>query len=100
MAFVMATSISPGAKMVLDNLAVALEVDKVVVENAIAATAQVIADANRLAEAEREGAMAGIVQTPCLSCRFPESSVANHVLRHDGWPRTLVENPLDLSQPP
>jgi len=46
---------SPGAKMVLDNLAVALEVDKVVVENAIAATAQVIADANRLAEAEREG---------------------------------------------
>jgi len=47
---------SPGAKMVLENLAVALKVDKVVVEEAIAATAQVIADANRLAEAKREAA--------------------------------------------
>jgi hypothetical protein len=45
---------SPGAKMVLDNLAVALEVDKAVVENAITATAENIAEANRLAEAERE----------------------------------------------
>ena len=37
---------SPGAKMVLDNLAVALEVDKDVVEGAIAATARIIAEAN------------------------------------------------------
>ncbi len=47
---------SPGAKMVLDNLAVALEVDKNVVEGAIAATAEVIADANRLAEEKRDAA--------------------------------------------
>ena len=84
---------SPGAKMVLDNLAVALEVDKNVVENAIAATAEIIAEANRFAEAKREAAWRDIIQTPRLSCRFPESSVANHVLRHDWWPRTLVENP-------
>ena len=42
--------------MVLDNLASALEVEKVVVENAIATTADIIAEANRLAEAKRETA--------------------------------------------
>lgn len=47
---------SPGAKMVLDALPAALEVDKNVVEGAIAATAEMIAEANRLAEAKREAA--------------------------------------------
>jgi VIT1/CCC1 family predicted Fe2+/Mn2+ transporter len=42
--------------MVLNNLAVALEVEKAVVEEAIAATAEIITEANRLAEAEREAA--------------------------------------------
>jgi hypothetical protein len=47
---------SPGAKMVLDNLAVALEVDKNLVEDAIAATTQIIDEANRLAEEKRDAA--------------------------------------------
>ena len=47
---------SPGAKMVLDHLAVALEVDKGVVENAIAATTEIIAEAERHAEAKRDAA--------------------------------------------
>ena len=47
---------SPGAKMVIDALPAALEVDKNLVEAAIAATAEIIAEANRLAEAKRETA--------------------------------------------
>ena len=46
----------PGAKMVIDDLAVALEVDKVVVEEAIAATAEIIAEAKRLAEPKQDAA--------------------------------------------
>ena len=84
---------SPGAKMVLDNLAVALEVDKVVVENAITATAEIIAEANRLAEAERDAAWRASFKPHAYLVGSPESSVANHVLRHDWRPRTLVENP-------
>ena len=42
--------------MVIDDLPAALEVDKAVVENAINATVEIIAEANRLAEAERETA--------------------------------------------
>jgi hypothetical protein len=68
---------SPGAKMVLDNLAVALEVDKVVVEEAIAATAQVIADANRLAEAKREAAW----RESIMSANFDEWAT-RRVIRH------------------
>jgi hypothetical protein len=47
---------SPGAKMVIEALPAALEVDKDVVEEAIAATAEIIAEAERLAEAKRDAA--------------------------------------------
>ena len=83
---------SPGAKMVLDNLAVALEVDKVVVENAIAATAEIIAEANRLAEAKRDAAWRASFKPHAYLVGSTESSIANHLLRFDWWPRTLVEN--------
>jgi hypothetical protein len=47
---------SQGAKMVLDNLPAALEVGVDTVERVIVATAAIIADAERLAEAERDTA--------------------------------------------
>lgn len=47
---------SPSAKMVLVNLAIALEVDKGVVETAITATAEIIAKNQRKVEAERDAA--------------------------------------------
>ena len=83
---------SPGAKMVLDNLAVALEVDKVVVEDAIAATAELIAEANRLAEAEREAAWRESFKPHAYLVGSTESSFPNHLLRLDWRARTLVEN--------
>ena len=59
---------SSRAKMVLDNLAVALEVDKDVVEKAIRSTAEIIAEANRLAEAKRDAAWReSFKPTPILS---------------------------------
>ena len=82
----------PGAKMVLDNLAVALEVDKNVVEGAIAATAQVIADANRLAEEKRDAAWRASFKPHAYLIGTTESSFANHILWHDWWPRAMVEN--------
>jgi hypothetical protein len=91
---------SPGAKMVLDNLAVALEVDKNVVEEAIAATAEIIAETNRLAEAEREAAwresfkphayLVGTTNRP--------SQITFYGLT--GGPERWLKIPLDLSQPP
>ena len=36
----------------------------------------------------------GRLSNPRLPCRFPESSVSNHLLRHDPRCGTLVENPL------
>ena len=47
---------SAGAKMVLANLPAALEVDKDTVETAIRATAEMVLEAQRRAEAEREAA--------------------------------------------
>ena len=91
---------SPGAKMVLDNLAVALEVDKDVIEGTIAATAEIIAETNRLAEAEREAAwrksfkphayLVGSVDRP--------SQITFYGLT--GGPERWLKIPLDLSQPP
>ncbi len=45
---------SPAAKMVLDALPAALEMDKDAVETAVRATAEIIAEAERRAAAERE----------------------------------------------
>ena len=83
----------PGAKMVIDALPAALEVDKNVVEEAIAATAEMIAEANRLAEAKREAAWRESFKPHAYLVGSTESSVANHVLRYDWWPRAMVENP-------
>ena len=91
---------SPGAKMVLDNLAVALELDKVVVEEAIVATAQVIAAANRLAEAEREAAWRKSFKPHAYlvgSTNRP-SQITFYGLT--GGPERWLKIPLDLSQPP
>jgi hypothetical protein len=91
---------SPGAKMVLDNLAVALEVDKVVVENAIAATAQVIADANRLAEAEREGAWRESFKPHAYLVGSQNRPSQITLYGMTGGPERWLKIPLDLSQPP
>jgi len=91
---------SPGAKMVLDNIAVALEVDKVVVEEAIAATAEIIAEANRLAEAKRDAAWRKSFKPHAYlvgSTNRP-SQITFYGLT--GGPERWLKIPLDLSQPP
>jgi hypothetical protein len=47
---------SPGAKMAIDALPTALEVDKKVVDDAIVATVEMIAEAKRLGEAKQDAA--------------------------------------------
>jgi hypothetical protein len=91
---------SPGAKMVVDNLAAAIEVDKNAVENAITATAEIIAETNRLAEAERDAAwresfkphayLVGSENRPSQITRYGMT----------GGPERWLKIPLDLSQPP
>ncbi len=90
---------SPGAKMVLDNLAVALEVDEVVVENAIAATADIIAEANRLAEARREAAWRESFKPHAylVGSQNRPSQITFYGLT--GGPERWLKIPLDLSQP-
>ena len=73
---------SPGAKMVLDNLAVALEVDKAVVEETITATVEIIAEANRLAEAKREAEWRESFKPHAYLVGSTEWSFANNVLRY------------------
>jgi len=68
---------SPGAKMVLDNLAVALEVDKNLVEEAIAATTKIIAEAKRLGDAKRDAAW----RETLMSANFDEWAT-RRVIRH------------------
>ncbi len=90
---------SPGAKMVLDNLAPALEVEKVVVENAIAATADIIAEANRLAEAKREAAWRESFKPHAylVGSQNRPSQITFYGLT--GGPERWLKIPLDLSQP-
>lgn len=90
---------SPGAKMVLDNLASALEVEKVVVENAIAATADIIAEANRLAEAKREAAWRESFKPHAylVGSQNRPSQITFYGLT--GGPERWLKIPLDLSQP-
>jgi len=91
---------SPGAKMVLDNLAVALEVDKVVVEEAIAATAEVIADANRLAEAKREAAWRKSFKPHAYLVGSTNRPSQITFYGMTGGAERWLKIPLDLSQPP
>ena len=88
---------SPGAKMVLDNLAVALEVDKAVVENAIAATAEIIAEANRLAEAEREAAWRKSFKPHAYLVGSQNRPSQITFYGMTGGPERWLKIPLDLS---
>ena len=85
--------------MVLDNLASALEVEKVVVENAIAATADIIAEANRLAEAKREAAWRESFKPHAylVGSQNRPSQITFYGLT--GGPERWLKIPLDLSQP-
>ena len=90
---------SPGAKMVLDNLAAALEVDKVVVEEAITATAEIIADANRLAEAERDAAWRKSFKPHAYLVGSENRPSQITFYGMTGGPERWLKIPLDLSQP-
>jgi hypothetical protein len=91
---------SPGAKMVLDNLAVALEVDKVVVENAIAATAEIIAENNRLAEAEREAAWRASFKPHAYLTSSEDRPSQITFYGMTGGPERWLKIPLDVWQSP
>ena len=91
---------SPGAKMVLDALPTALEVDKESVEAAICATAAIIAEAERRAEVEREAAWrASFVPHAYLhgSQNRPSQLFIYGV---SGGAEKWLKIPLDLSMPP
>jgi hypothetical protein len=91
---------SPGAKMVLDNLAGALEVDKNVVEEAIAATAQVIADANRLAEEKRDAAWRKSFKPHAYLVGSQNRPSQITFYGMTGGPERWLKIPLDFSQSP
>ena len=86
--------------MVLDNLAVALEVDKAVVENAIAATAEIIAETNRLAEAERDAAWRKSFKPNAYLVGSTNRPTQITFYGMTGGPERWLKIPLDLSQPP
>ena len=90
----------PGAKMVLDNLAVALEVDTNVVENAIAATAQVIAETNRLAEEKRDAAWRKSFKPHAYLVGSQNCPSQITFYGITGGAERWLKIPLDLSQPP
>ena len=91
---------SPGAKMLLDNLAVALEVDKAVVEEAITATVEIIAETNRLAEAEREAAWRKSFKPHAYLVGSTNRPSQITFYGMTGGPERWLKIPLDLSQPP
>jgi hypothetical protein len=91
---------SPGANMVLDNLAVALEVDQAAVENAIAATAEIIAEANRLAEEKRDTAWRASFKPHAYLVGSEHRPSQITIYGITGGPERWLKIPLDLSQPP
>ena len=91
---------SPRAKMVLANLAVALEVDQVVVENAIAATAEIITEAERLAEAKRDAAWRASFKPHVYLVGSEDRPSQITFYGMTGGPERWLKIPLDLSQPP
>ena len=90
---------SPGAKMVIDALPAALEVDKNVVEEAIAATAEMIAEANRLAEAKREAAWRESFKPHAYLVGTTNSPSQITFYGLTGGPERWLKVPLELSQP-
>jgi hypothetical protein len=91
---------SPGSKMVLDNLAVALEVDKNVVEEAIAATAEIIAEAKRLGDAKRDAAWRASFKPHAYLVGSQNRPSQITFYGMTGGPERWLKIPLDLSQPP
>ncbi len=88
------------AKMVLDNLATALEVDKNVVEEAIRATAEIVAETERHAEAEWDTAWLVSFKPHAylVGSRNRPSQITFYGMT--GGPERWLKIPLDLSQPP
>jgi hypothetical protein len=91
---------TPGAKMVIDALPAALEVDKNVVEKAIAATAEIIAETNRLAEAERDAAWRASFKPHAYLVGSESRPSQITIYGITGGPERWLKIPLDLSQPP
>jgi hypothetical protein len=91
---------SPGAKMVIDALPAALEVDKKVVEEAIAATAEIIAETNRLAEAKRDAAWRESFKPHAYLVGSQNRPSQITFYGMTGGPERWLKIPLDLSQPP
>ncbi|HEY8036138.1 MAG TPA: hypothetical protein VIF37_11185 [Methylobacter sp.] len=80
--------------------AAALEVDKNVVENAIAATVEVIADANRLAHEKRDAAWRNSFKPHAYLVGFQNRPSHITFYGMTGGPERRLKIPLDLSQPP
>ena len=91
---------SPGAKMVLDNLATALEVDKVVVKDAIAATSKIIAENRRLAHMEKEAAWRASFKPHAYLVGSQDRPFQIFSYGLTGGAKRWLLIPLDLSLPP
>jgi len=91
---------SPGAKMVLANLAGALEVDKDTIENAIRATREIIAQAERHAAAEREAAWRAAFKPHAYLVGSRDRPWSITFYGMTGGAERWLKIPLDLSQPP
>ena len=92
--------VSPGAKKVLDALPTALEVDKDTVETAIAATAEILAKAERRAEAEREAAWRAAFKPHAYLVGTETRPSQITIYGITGGAERWLKIPLDLSQPP
>jgi hypothetical protein len=91
---------SPGAKVVLDNLAVALEVEKDVVEKAIRSTAEIIAKTERHGETARDAAWRASFKPHAYLVGSQNRPSQITIYGMTGGPERWLKIPLDLSQPP
>jgi hypothetical protein len=91
---------SPGAKVVIDNLASALEVEKEVVEAAIHATAEIIAETERRAETERDKAWRASFAPHAYLVGSQDRPSQIFFYGLTGGAERWLKIPLDLSLPP
>jgi hypothetical protein len=91
---------SPGAKMVLDNLAVALEVEKDVVEKTIRSTAEIIAKTERHGETAWDAAWRASFKPHAYFVASENRPSQITIYGVTGGPERWSKIPLDLSQPP
>lgn len=91
---------SPGAKMVLDALPAALELEEITVEAAIRTTAAIIAEGERRVAAEREAAWRAsfVPHAYLLGSQNRPSQLFIYGLT--GGAERWLKIPLDLSKPP